>query len=114
MGGAAMVMAEMTCTSPDARITPGCPGLWTDQQMQDWRRIVDWVHSQTDAKMALQIGHAGAKASTRVAWEGTDLPLESGNWPIISASEQQYLQGNLTVMWLQLHYQMVVQYLTGC
>jgi anthraniloyl-CoA monooxygenase len=88
-----MVMAEMTCTSPDARITPGCPGLWDDQQMQDWRRIVDWVHSQTDAKIALQIGHAGAKASTCLPWQGAgmDQPLPEGNWPLLAASAQPYL-----------------------
>ncbi len=93
MGGAAMVMAEMTCTSPDARITPGCPGLWTDQQMDDWRRIVDWVHGNTDAKIALQIGHAGAKASTCVPWQGAgmDQPLPEGNWPLIAASAKPYL-----------------------
>jgi anthraniloyl-CoA monooxygenase len=58
-----------------------------------WKRIVDWVHANTDAKFAMQIGHAGAKASTRVAWEGIDKPLESGNWPLLSASPQQYLPG---------------------
>jgi anthraniloyl-CoA monooxygenase len=93
MGGAGMVFAEMTCVSAQGRITPGCPGIYTAEQAKGWARIVDWVHANTDCKFAMQIGHAGAKASTRVAWEGTDLPLESGNWPIISASEQQYLQG---------------------
>ena len=93
MGGAAMVVAEMTCVSPDARITPGCPGLWNTDQRDGWKRIVDWVHAVSDAKIALQLGHAGAKGSTRVAWEGIDQPLEEGNWPLISASPQQYLDG---------------------
>jgi anthraniloyl-CoA monooxygenase len=93
MGGAGLVMAEMTCTSPDARITPGCPGLWNTQQRDGWKRIVDFVHANSDAKMALQLGHAGAKGSTRLAWEGIDQPLESGNWPLVSASPQQYLDG---------------------
>jgi anthraniloyl-CoA monooxygenase len=93
MGGAGMVVAEMTCVSPDARITPGCPGLWNDTQRDAWKRIVDFVHTNTDAKIALQLGHAGAKGSTRVAWEGIDLPLEEGNWPLVSASPQQYLDG---------------------
>ncbi|OYV00901.1 MAG: oxidoreductase, partial [Burkholderiales bacterium PBB5] len=93
MGGAALVFAEMTCVSPEGRITPGCPGLYTDAQAQAWRRIVDWVHTHTDAKFALQIGHAGPKASTRLAWDGIDQPLEEGNWPIIAASAQQYLPG---------------------
>ena len=94
MGGAGMVVAEMACTSPDARITPACPGLWNEQQRDGWKRIVDYIHAHTDAKIALQIGHAGAKGSTRVPWEGgEDLPLAQGNWPLISASPQQYLDG---------------------
>jgi anthraniloyl-CoA monooxygenase len=93
MGGAGLVFAEMTCVSPDARITPGCPGLWNDTQRDAWKRIVDYVHDNSDAKIAMQLGHAGAKGSTRVAWEGIDQPLESGNWPLISASPQQYLDG---------------------
>ncbi len=93
MGGAALVMAEMTCVSAGARITPGCPGIYTPQQTQAWARIADWVHAHSDAKFGMQIGHAGAKASTRVAWEGADQPLEQGNWPIVSASDQQYLPG---------------------
>ncbi|HET6599523.1 MAG TPA: bifunctional salicylyl-CoA 5-hydroxylase/oxidoreductase, partial [Burkholderiaceae bacterium] len=93
MGGAGMVVAEMTCTSPEARITPGCPGLWNETQRDGWKRIVDFVHANSDAKIAIQLGHAGAKASTRVAWEGTDQPLPEGNWPLVSASPQQYLDG---------------------
>ena len=95
MGGAGMVFAEMTCVSPDARITPGCPGLWNTPQRNGWKRIVDHVHTWSDAKIALQIGHAGAKGSTRVAWEGIDQPVREadGGWPLISASPQQYLEG---------------------
>jgi anthraniloyl-CoA monooxygenase len=93
MGGAGMVVAEMTCTSADARITPGCPGLWNTAQRDGWKRVVDFVHANSDAKIAIQLGHAGAKGSTRVAWEGIDLPLASGNWPLVSASPQQYLDG---------------------
>jgi len=93
MGGAAMVFAEMTCVSAEARITPGCPGLYAPQHTAAWKRIADWVHANSDAKFAMQLGHAGAKASTRVAWEGIDQPLPNGNWPIVSASAQQYLEG---------------------
>jgi anthraniloyl-CoA monooxygenase len=92
-GGAGMVVAEMTCPTPDARITPGCPGLWSNEQRDGWKRIVDYVHANSDAKIAMQLGHAGAKGSTRVPWEGEDQPLEQGNWPLISASPQQYLDG---------------------
>ena len=93
MGGAALVMTEMTCVSPEGRITPGCPGLYNDTQRDAWRRIVEFVHRESDAKIGIQLGHAGAKASTRVSWEGIDKPLEEGNWPIVSASRQQYLKG---------------------
>lgn len=93
MGGAGLVFAEMTCTSADARITPGCPGLWTDEQGAAWRRIVEFVHGNTSAKIAMQLGHAGAKGSTRVGWDGIDQPLDAGNWSLISASPQQYLDG---------------------
>jgi len=93
MGGAGMVVAEMTCPSPDARITPACPGLWNEAQRDAWKRIVDFVHANSEAKIAMQLGHAGAKGSTRVPWEGEDQPLADGNWPLISASPQQYLDG---------------------
>ena len=93
LGGAALVMAEMTCVSADARITPGCPGLYTHEQMLAWRRIVDFVHTAGDARIGIQLGHAGAKGSTRPMWDGIDLPLESGNWPLLSASSQQHLDG---------------------
>ena len=69
MGGAGLVFAEMTCASPDARITPGCPGLWNDEQATAWKRIVDFVHANTDAKIALQLGHAGAQGLD-AAWPG--------------------------------------------
>jgi anthraniloyl-CoA monooxygenase len=93
MGGAALVMAEMTCVSADARITPGCPGLYTPGHTAGWQRIVDFVHANSDAKIGMQLGHAGAKGSTRRAWDGIDLPLEEANWPLVSASSQQYLEG---------------------
>jgi anthraniloyl-CoA monooxygenase len=93
MGGAGLVFAEMSCISPEGRITPGCPGLWSDEQMQDWKRIVDWAHANSDAKMAMQIGHAGPKASTCTPWQGggMDQPLPEGNWPLIAASAVSYL-----------------------
>ncbi|HJW55577.1 MAG TPA: bifunctional salicylyl-CoA 5-hydroxylase/oxidoreductase [Burkholderiaceae bacterium] len=93
MGGAGMVFAEMTCVSADARITPGCPGLYQPQHTVAWQRIVDFVHANSDAKIAMQLGHAGPKGSTRRSWDGADQPLESGNWPLVAASAQQYLEG---------------------
>ncbi|WP_457390427.1 bifunctional salicylyl-CoA 5-hydroxylase/oxidoreductase [Roseateles sp. P5_E1] len=93
LGGAGLVFAEMTCVSPDARITPGCPGLWNDGQGAAWQRIVEHVHTHSSARIAMQLGHAGPKGSTCVPWEGEDQPLPDGNWPLISASPQQYLDG---------------------
>ena len=93
MGGAAMVFTEMTCVSPEARITPNCLGMWNDQQRDAWMRVVDYVHTQTDAKFAIQLGHSGRKGSTRRPWEGSDEPLPSGNWPLVSASPLPYIEG---------------------
>ncbi len=91
MGGAGLVFAEMTCVSPDARITPGCLGLWNDAQMEGWRRLVDLIHAVGHAKAGVQLGHSGRKGSTKIAWEGVDQPLESGGWELISASPIPYL-----------------------
>ena len=93
MGGAGMVFTEMTCVSADARITPGCPGLYKPEHTIGWKRIVDFVHSNSDAKIAVQIGHAGAKGATKLAWDGIDKPVETDSWPLISASPEQYLAG---------------------
>ena len=93
MGGAALVMAEMTCVSPEGRITPGCPGMYTEVQRDAWARITTWIHANSDAKFGIQIGHSGAKGSTRRMWDGMDQPLPDGNWPLLSASPQRYLAG---------------------
>ncbi len=92
-GGAGLVFTEMTCVSPDARITPACPGLWNDAQQAAWARIVAFVHEWTHARIGLQLGHAGGKGSTRKMWDGIDRPLDDGNWPIIAPSATQYLNG---------------------
>jgi anthraniloyl-CoA monooxygenase len=94
LGGAAMVCVEMTSPTPEGRITPGCTGLYNDTQQAAFKRIVDFVHTQSSAKIAMQLGHSGAKGSTRVGWEGTDEPLESGNWPLLSASAVAYGEQN--------------------
>jgi anthraniloyl-CoA monooxygenase len=86
-GGAGLVYTEMTCISPEGRITPGCAGLYTDEQVAAWKRIVDFVHANSRAKFCLQLGHSGPKGSTKVGWEGYDVPLESGNWPLMAASD---------------------------
>jgi len=93
LGGAGLVMTEMTCVSPDARITPGCAGIWNEAQQRGWARIVDFVHANSPAKIALQIGHAGRKGSTRLAWDGIDQPLALGNWPLIAPSPLPLMPG---------------------
>ena len=93
VGGAGLVLTEMTCPAPDARITPWCPGLWTDAHRDAWARIVRFVHEWSPARIGIQLGHAGAKGSTRRMWEGIDQPLPDGNWPLIAPSETEYLAG---------------------
>jgi anthraniloyl-CoA monooxygenase len=87
MGGAGLIFTEMTCVSPEGRISPGCIGMWNDEHVAAWKRIVDFVHANSKAKICLQLGHSGGKGSTRVGWEGNDVPLDSGNWPVMSASD---------------------------
>lgn len=93
-GGAGLVFTEMTCVSPEGRITPGCPGLYAPAHQAAWRRITDFVHAETDAKICCQIGHSGRKGSTRIGWEGMDRPLAEGNWPIMAASALPWSDGN--------------------
>lgn len=93
-GGAGLVFTEMTCVSPEGRITPGCPGMWSDEQAEKWARIVDYVHEWTPARICMQLGHSGPKGSTRLGWEGTDEPLEEGNWEILGASPLRWAPAN--------------------
>ena len=90
IGGAGLVFCEMTDVSAEARISPGCAGLYTDAHEAAWKRIVDFVHGNSAAKICMQLGHAGRKAATKLMWEGSDRPLESGAWPIVSASPLPY------------------------
>jgi anthraniloyl-CoA monooxygenase len=93
LGGAGLVMTEMTCVSPEGRITPGCPGLWTDEQRDRWAAITGFVHQRSGAKIGLQLGHSGRKGSTRLMWEGLDEPLPDGNWEVIGPSALPYGAG---------------------
>jgi len=85
-GGAGLVYTEMTCVSPEGRITPGCPGLYAPEHEAAWARIVDFVHAETGAKIACQIGHSGRKGSTQLGWERIDAPLAEGNWETLGPS----------------------------
>ncbi|HWO87572.1 MAG TPA: bifunctional salicylyl-CoA 5-hydroxylase/oxidoreductase [Gemmatimonadales bacterium] len=86
LGGAGLVFTEMTCVSPEGRITPRCAGMYTNAHTVAWARIVDFVHQWTPAKICLQLGHSGRKGSTKVMWEGQDEPLDEGNWPLLAPS----------------------------
>jgi len=90
VGGAALVIAEMTDVSREGRISPGCTGMYKPEHVIAWKRIVEFVHANSQARIALQLAHAGRKGSTRRLWEGIDEPLPDGNWPLISASAIPY------------------------
>jgi anthraniloyl-CoA monooxygenase len=90
IGGAGLMFTEMTDVSRDARISPGCAGMYNDAHEAAWKRIVDFVHAQSKTRFCLQLGHAGRKGATKLMWEGIDQPLEQGAWPIISASPLPY------------------------
>jgi anthraniloyl-CoA monooxygenase len=95
-GGAGLVITEMTCVSPEGRITPGCAGMYRPEHEAAWKRIVDFVHSETEAKICLQLGHSGPKGSTQLGWEEMDAPLAEGNWPLLSASDIAWSPRNQT------------------
>ncbi|HEV2130102.1 MAG TPA: hypothetical protein VGR27_03340 [Longimicrobiaceae bacterium] len=90
LGGAGLVFTEMACVSPEARITYGCTGMYTPEHVAAWRRIVDFVHAWSPAKICLQLGHSGRKGSTKLMWEGDNEPLEAGKWPVMSPSPLPY------------------------
>jgi anthraniloyl-CoA monooxygenase len=92
-GGAALVMTEMVCVSPSGRITPGCAGIYAPEHEATWRRITEFVHDHTTAKIGMQLGHSGRKGSTKLMWEGIDEPLDDGNWPVCGPSPLPYLAG---------------------
>ncbi|MEP3275962.1 MAG: bifunctional salicylyl-CoA 5-hydroxylase/oxidoreductase [Stappiaceae bacterium] len=85
-GGAGLVFVEMTCVSPEGRITPGCPGMYADTHELAWKRIVDFVHQESPAKICCQLGHSGPKGSTQLGWQEMDAPLDQDNWPLLAAS----------------------------
>ncbi len=93
LGGPALVMTEMTCVSPEARITLGCTGMYREEHARAWRRIVGFVHENSPAKICLQLGHSGGKGATRLMWEGEDEPLAEGSWEVIGPSALPYKPG---------------------
>jgi anthraniloyl-CoA monooxygenase len=93
-GGAGLISTEMTCVTPEGRITPGCTGLYSKAHELAWRRIVDFIHAETDAKIAIQLGHSGPKGSTQLGWESMDKPLQAGNWEILAPSPLPWSRDN--------------------
>ena len=92
-GGAGLVMTEMVCVTEQGRITPGCTGIWNDEQQRGWTRITEVVHAQSQAKIGLQVGHSGRKGSTRLMWLGMDQPLDENNWEVVAPSPLAYQPG---------------------
>ncbi|HEX2076553.1 MAG TPA: bifunctional salicylyl-CoA 5-hydroxylase/oxidoreductase [Longimicrobium sp.] len=90
LGGAGLLMTEMTCVSPEARITLGCTGMYAPEHLDAWRRIVEFVHAYGRTKICLQLGHSGRKGATRLMWEGMDEPLEEGGWEVMGPSPIPY------------------------
>jgi anthraniloyl-CoA monooxygenase len=94
LGGAGLVFTEMTCVTRDGRISPGCTGMYLPEHATAWRRIVDFVHAYSQAKICLQLGHSGPKGSTKLMWDGMDEPLEAENWPVVGPSAIPYAPVN--------------------
>ena len=94
LGGAGLVVTEMTCVAREGRISPGCTGMYTEDHVAAWTRIVGFVHQRSGAKICLQLGHSGPKGSTKLMWEGMDEPLDDGNWPIVGPSAVRYAPAN--------------------
>lgn len=90
LGGAGLIITEMTDISPEGRITPGCAGMYLDEHVAPWKRVVDFAHTHSHAKVGMQLAHAGRKASTRVIWEGIDEPLLEGGWEVLAPSAIPY------------------------
>lgn len=93
-GGAGLIFTEMTCVTPNGRISPGCCGMYKPEHETAFKRIVDFVHTHTHARFALQLGHSGIKGSTKRGWEGADQPLDEGNWEVIGPSPVPWSEDN--------------------
>lgn len=94
VGGVGLILTEMTAVTPEGRITPGCPGIWNDQLAEEWKKITDFIHQQSQAKIGMQLGHCGRKGSCEILWKaGKDVPLKNNGWPLIAPSAMAYKEG---------------------
>ncbi len=87
--GAGLVLTEFTAISAEGRVTSGSPGIYEADHLRAWSGITDDVH-QRGGRIALQLGHAGRRGSSRPRSEGVDRPLRNGSWPLVSASAIPY------------------------
>ena len=92
-GGVGLIIAEATGVVPEGRITDKCAGIWNDEQAEAWKKIVEFIHQNTETKIGIQLGHAGRKAST---WNGKQTSLEENGWITVAPSEIPYLEGERT------------------
>lgn len=88
VGGVGLIFTGMTAISPEARITPNCYGIWNDEQTNAWKRIIHFIHENTDSKIGIELGHAGRKGSCQSANLGE--PLKSNGWDLIAADAIAY------------------------
>jgi anthraniloyl-CoA monooxygenase len=93
LGGAGLIMTEMTCVSPEGRISLGCTGMYREEHVEAWRRITEMVHRWTPARICLQLGHSGSRGSTKFMWEGQDEPLPERGWEVMAPSAFPYKEG---------------------
>lgn len=102
VGGAGLVMVEATAVSPEGRISPWCTGLWSEAQVAAFRPITESIRDQ-GAIPAIQIGHAGRKASCDAPWNGgTSLPAGAGGWNIVAPSALPFSPAHATPHALEL------------
>ncbi|TBX69908.1 bifunctional salicylyl-CoA 5-hydroxylase/oxidoreductase [Flavobacterium silvisoli] len=88
-GGVGLILTEMTAVSETGRITPGCAGLYTQEQVSKWKTVTDFIHHHSSTKIGVQLGHSGRKGAVKKPWEGTNEPIEVP-WELLSASPIAY------------------------
>jgi anthraniloyl-CoA monooxygenase len=93
IGGAGLVIAEMTNVSRQGRISFGCAGIYKDEHATAWKRVVDFVHAHSSAKIGLQLGHSGRKGSCHLPWEGDDPLRDASAWTTIAPSAAPFAPG---------------------
>ncbi|WP_353077630.1 bifunctional salicylyl-CoA 5-hydroxylase/oxidoreductase [Flavobacterium sp.] len=83
VGGLGLILTEMTAVSETGRITEGCAGIYTENQVNAWKRITDFIHKYTQTKIGIQLGHSGRKGCSKIPWEDQ---FQGNKWELLSAS----------------------------